>query len=75
MNHELCLYQWLSKGRGNARKRYEREGMRRMTQEQTTIRFAAELKEQTQREADGKGKIPEGSFAGFWEKYPIKTIG
>ncbi|WP_294514207.1 hypothetical protein [uncultured Intestinimonas sp.] len=46
-----------------------------MTQEQTTIRSVAGLKEQIQMETDGKGKILEGSFAGFWEKYPIKTIG
>lgn len=46
-----------------------------MAQEQTTIRIVAELKEQIQMEADGKGKTPEDSFVSFWEKYPLKTIG
>lgn len=50
-------------------------GVSRMAQEQTTIRFVDELKEQIQREADGKGKTPEDSFASFWEKYPLKAIG
>lgn len=46
-----------------------------MEREQKTIRLPAELKEQVQREADGKGKITDEYFASFWEKYPLKTIG